>query len=213
MRRVDLTGTIEEGMWSFGPPLPEVRVRRLASLTREGWDAHLLHFANIQGTCVETAAHFNANTQTIDQVPVERFFARAAVFQLPDKGPRDLVTLADLEGAGVDLQPGMAALIATGWDRMWNHPRFFWDSPNYTREAIDWLAARRPAMFGVDVPSVDSPYRPNGLLNVMFATGALLLAPLVNLRQVSRPYVDLVAMPLLVAGVCGAPCRAVVTES
>ncbi len=52
MRRVDLSGPIREGMWTYGTPLPEVRIRRVASLDRDGWDAHLLHVPNLLGTSI-----------------------------------------------------------------------------------------------------------------------------------------------------------------
>jgi len=209
---IDLTGLITESMWTFGPPLPEVRIRRVASLEKEGWDAHLLQMGNIQGTCLETAAHLLPNQPSIDQVPVQRFFAKGAVLQLPEKGPAEHITLSELEATGVDLEPGMAILLSTGWDRNWRASGFFWDSPHLTRDAMEWLASQKPSILGLDIPSSDDPREPEGLNKIIFAAGALLLAPLVNLRLIRSTYCDLIALPLLIKGVCGTPCRAVAIE-
>jgi kynurenine formamidase len=212
MGLIDLTGPITEGMWTFGPPLPEVRLTKLARLEHEGWDANLIHMGNIQGTCLETAAHLFPNQPSIDQVPLDRFFCRAAVLQLPDKQARELITVADLRGAGVEIAPGMAVLVATGWDRMWADPRFYWDSPHFTLEAMEWIAAKQPGILGVDIPSDDDPHEPVGVNKVIFGTGALLMGPLVNVRRIRSKYVDLVALPLPIVGLCGTPCRAVAIE-
>jgi arylformamidase len=212
MGLIDLSGPIFEGMWTFGPPLPEVRLTKLARLQREGWDANLLHMGNVQGTCLETAAHLLPDQPSIDQVPVERFFQKAAVLQVPQKDPRELITLDDLRGTGVEVGPGMAILVGTGWDRMWHSARFYWDSPHFTLEAMRWIADRRPSILGVDIPSDDDPYAPVGVNRVIFGTGALLMGPLVNVKRIRSDYVDLVALPLPIVGLCGTPCRAVAIE-
>jgi kynurenine formamidase len=149
---------------------------------------------------------------TIDQVPVERFMVRSAVLQLADKMPREHITLAHLTGAGVDVQPGMGILVAAGWDRMWRDTGFFWESPHFTREAMQWIGDKRPAILGLDFPSSNDPRAPEGLNSIIFATGTLLLAPLVNLRRLSKQYIDLIALPLRIPGLCGTPCRAVAIE-
>jgi len=209
---VDLTGPIYEGMWTYGPPLPEVRLARLAKRENEGWDAHLLHMANVQGTSIETGAHLLAGHPTIDQLPPKRFFIRCAVLQLPEKGPREHITAAEFEAAGVQVGPGMGLLAAVGWDRMWRRDTFFWDSPHFTAEAMDWVVRRRPAVLGLDIPSANDPYTPEGLLLPLFDVGALVLAPLANLRGLRKPYVDLIALPLKIEGFCATPCRAVAIE-
>ncbi len=212
MRRIDLTGPIYEGMWTYGPPMPEVRLPRVASLEREGWDAHLIHMGNVQGTYLETAAHFQPGRNTIESVPLDRMFARAAVLNVGIKAPCSLITADDLVSTGVEVEPGMAVLVGTGWDRMWGSHRFYWDSPHFTREAMEWLADKCPAIFGVDISSADDPLNPVGLNNLIFDVGALLLAPLVNLGAITAPYVDLVALPLLIPGLCATPCRAIAIE-
>jgi len=212
MRRFDLSGPIREGMWTYGAPLPEVRIRRVASLERDGWDAHVLHAPNLLGTSIETAAHLQPDRPTIEEIPLDRFFARAVVLQLEEKPRRGVIEQEELQKAAAPIEPGMAILVATGWDRMWDDPRYYWDSPHFTHEAMEWLAARKPAILGVDISSNSDPYGREGLNHLIFDAGALLLGPLANLRRLSQPYVDLICLPLNIPGLSGTPCRPVAIE-
>ena len=75
------------------------------------------------------------------------------------------------------------------------------------------------AILGVDVPCIESTRsRPDGteaagnMLVPIFQRGILLLAPLVNLDQIQAPRGQLIALPLNIRAVSGAPCRAVFVE-
>lgn len=212
MHRVDLSGPIHHGMWTYGPPLPEVQIFQAASLDKHGWDAHGIHGPLLLGTSIETAGHLLPDQPTLEDLPLDTFFVRAAVFQLPELEPRASITVAHLEAAGVSPEPGDAILIATGWDRMWHEPRFYWDSPHFTRESMQWVVDRQPSILGVDLASNSDPHGNEGLNLLLFATGALLLGPLYGLRNVKSSYVDLIALPLKVSGTTGAPCRVVAVE-
>ena len=50
------------------------------------------------------------------------------------------------------------------------------------------------------------------MLVPLFQRGILLLAPLVNLDQIRAPRGRLIALPLNIRAVSGAPCRAVFSE-
>ena len=50
------------------------------------------------------------------------------------------------------------------------------------------------------------------MLVPLFQRGILLLAPLVNLDQIQTPRGQLIALPLNIRAVSGAPCRAVFLE-
>jgi hypothetical protein len=52
---------------------------------------------------------------------------------------------------------------------------------------MDWIIERRPAILGLDVPCSEDPIEPEDLNTGLFCTGALLLAPLVNLGAIRQP--------------------------
>ncbi|HVO41151.1 MAG TPA: cyclase family protein [Aggregatilineales bacterium] len=212
---LDITGLIEESMWSYPPPVTRPAIERIASLDgADGWDAHRMTLCTLTGTYLEASAHLLVNGETIDHVAPERFIRPATVLQLPDCAPGYPITPDDLAAAATDTAPrrGDALLVATGWDRMWNQPRFVQDSPHFTSSAMAWLVDTGATVIGGDVPCFDDPAHPVGVNKLLFGAGSLILAPLVKLRQATRRDLLLIALPLRVKGVCGTPCRALLVS-
>ena len=213
MRLIDLTGTLEAGMWHY-PNIPEVGIEQVRSIEADGAEAHSFRLATISGTYLETAAHLFRGRPTIDQVEPERFITDAVVIQLADMSAGETISVDEFQraAASAEIRPQDALLFSTGWDRMWNAPNYVIDSPHLSLEAMRWIVSHEVSILGGDVPCFDNPRGGAGVNNVLFNSGALILAPLVNLRQVAGPRVRLMAFPLKIRGVCGAPCRVVVAE-
>lgn len=213
MNVIDLSGPIAAGMWSYGPPLPEVEVRPVASLEREGWNGHALSLHTLSGTYIEAADHVFPGRERVSDLPLTRFIAGAVVAQLGEKSPLEPVTARDLKRAVSDDPRGGALLVATGWDAMWGLPGFVDRCPYFLSETMDWVIQSGARLLGVDVPCVQDPRHDDGeLVRAFFAEERLLLAPIVNLRRVRSGRHTLVALPLNIPGVCGTPVRAVLIE-
>ena len=139
---------------------------------------------------------------------------------MPRKGPGEVIHCAELEANCPPVQPGDALLIECGWGGRWSEPDYVTGSPAYHIDCLPWFMAQPFAILGVDVPCIESARsRPDGaeetgnMLTPILAKGVLLLAPLVNLDQVTAPRGQLIALPLNIRGVSGAPCRAVFVEN
>ena len=201
-------------MWHYAG-IPAVEIEQVTSIEVDGSEAHCFRLATISGTYLETAGHHFHGRLTIAQVSPDRFICEAVILRVGEKGPAQAVTVGDLQYAAgdVEIRPGDALLLATGWDQMWNAPNFVDDSPYLTMEAMRWIVAHGISILGGDMPCFDNPRGGVGVNNVLFESGALILAPLVNLRAVTQPRVRLMAFPLKIKGVCGAPCRVLVEEN
>ena len=213
MNIIDLTGMIEEDMWHYPPPVTPPVIESIASLDGPaGWDAHQMTLCTLTGTYLEAAAHLLSGGETIADVAPERLIRPASILQLADCPPGYAITAGDLAKTGVRPQAGDAVLVATGWDRMWNQPRYVVDSPYFAPEAMRWLVDSGASIIGGDMPCFDNPADPQGVNVVLFRAGCLILAPLIHLRQAppGRPW--LIALPLKVKGVCGTPCRALLID-
>jgi kynurenine formamidase len=79
-------------------------------------------------------------------------------------------------------------------------------------DAMRWTVAHGISILGGDIPCFDNPRKGTGVNGVLFESGALILAPLVNLGAVTKRRVRLMVFPLKIKGVCGSPCRAIVEE-
>ena len=213
MRVIDVTGTIESPMWHYPPPVTPPEIELIASLDGPaGWEAHRMTLCTLTGTYLEASAHLLPGGETIAEVAPERLIRPASILQLPDCAPGYAITAQDLETTGIRPQAGDAVLVATGWDRMWNEPRYVEDSPHLTPPAMEWLVHSGASIIGGDMPCFDDPAEPQGVNYTLFRAGCLILAPLVNLRGVSSARPWLIALPLKIKGVCGTPCRAVLID-
>ena len=77
---------------------------------------------------------------------------------------------------------------------------------------MEWLLNKEPSIIGADIPCFDCAKKPEGLVNMLFEKGVVLLAPLVNLDKIESTQVQLIALPPKIDQVCGCPCRAIVIE-
>ena len=213
MRILDVTGVIENQMWHYPEPVTPPAIELIATLeSPAGWEAHQMTLCTLTGTYLEAAAHLIPDGERIADVVPERLIRSASILQLQDCPPGYAITAQDLMATGVQPQTGDAVLIATGWDRWWNSPRFVEDSPYLTTAAMQWLVDIGASIIGGDMPCFDNPTNPQGVNHILFRAGCLILAPLVNLRQSESGRPWLIALPLKVKGVSGTPCRAILLE-
>ena len=116
------------------------------------------------------------NTGTYLDSPFHRFPDGADLASLP------LAAVADLQAVVVDVRGqravdatglaarlghvpllGVAVLLHTGGDLDWGTPEYAVEAPFLSADGADWLAARRPALVGIDavnIDDLDDPARP-----------------------------------------------------
>jgi len=221
----DLSGPLYEGMWSYNAllnlkdGLPEFECKRLATVATDGFEAFGYRLSSITGTYIETGAHMLEGVPLLSDLDAGTFIRPAVVCHVPRKGPGDLIRGGELAANCPPVQPGDALLIECGWGSRWGERDFITGSPAFHIDCLSWLLAQPFAILGVDVPCIESARsRPDGveaagnMLVPIFQRGVLLLAPLVNLDQIESPRGQLIALPLNIRAVSGAPCRAMFVE-
>ena len=213
MKITDITGTIKNGMWSYGDQFPGACIEEISTMAVDNESNFKITTSSITGTYLETSAHRLPDQPALIDIPIERLVTEVIIFQLPDKGPREAVTLDDLlVSVDISVSRNCALLIRTGWDRMWDSPDFVEKSPYITKEAMEWLLNKKPSILGCDFPCFDNSEKPEGLVNMLFKTGAMILAPVVNLDKVEKSQASLIALSPKIDKVCAAPCRAIIIE-
>lgn len=211
MHIIDLTGTLENGMWGYGEPIPQVSIEKVSSLNDGKYNENNYKFTlgSISGTYIETGAHRLAGKKDLIDIPIEKFFMDAALIKLKEKDPRGHITLEELKQANISLKDCNALIISTGWERMWNKLNFVKDSPHFTKEAMDWILAQNIEVLGGDFPCFDDLHNFEGLVNRLFSKDLLILSPLVNLRNIFQEKFKIIALPLKIKETCACPCRVV----
>lgn len=180
------------------------------------------------GTHLDAPVHFDSAGVSVEQVPLPRLVAKAAVIDVSTQAAADAdyrLTVADVEAfeaAHGTIAPGTIVLLRTGWSSRWgNRKAYFGDDtpgdasklhfPGFGEEAARLLIEERQvATIGIDTPSVD--YGPSTDF-VVHRRGAPRGVPnlenLANLDRLPPTGAMVFALPMKIEGGSGAPLRAV----
>ncbi len=211
MNLIDISAPLSDDVKSYIPGVTYTRSKAIFTLEKDGVESHELVISTLSGTYFETGRHVRSDAISIDEVPIESFIGPGVIVDVGQKEPSEPITLSDLHPYADRIQAGDAVIVRTHWSRQWNAPNYFSESPFFTPEAFEWLLAKELRLVAGDIPSYDNPNAPAGLIKRLFEDGkTFLLAPLVNLDQVTEVRVTLYAFPLKVIGVSGAPARVLV---
>jgi len=224
-RIIDLSGPLHPGMWSYnvlpglGTRVPDLEIAPVATRQVQGFEAFALSLSTVTGTYIETGGHMLPDMPDLSDLDVATFVRPAVVCHVRRKAPQELIQLSELEACCPPVQEGDALLIECGWGAQWRSPTYVTDGPAFSVDCLPWLLDQPFSVLGVDVPCIENARsRPNGseqtgnMLLPLFQRGILLLAPLVNLDAIQKPRGELIALPLPVEQVSGAPCRAIFIE-
>jgi kynurenine formamidase len=203
--------------------------RRLL-LREEGPAAERLSIGTHSVTHLDAPYHYNSTiagqpAQTIDEIPLDRFFGPGVVVDALGREDGDAVTLeqmqAGIAAAGHELRAGDIVLVHTGTDRYYGQPDYMFHGPGVTAEATHWLVDQGVWTVGIDAWGWDAP------LNLQAeeakqqdATGILWSAHqidkpysqierLTNLAQLPKTGFTVACFPLKIQGASAAPARVV----
>jgi len=176
-------------------------------------------------THVDAPAHFDpTNDETIEQVPLERFYTDAVGVDCSHVDSSAYVTVEDLEAALDDtdltLQDGDAITIHLGHRernyRVDDHEKryaYLYDHTGLTEDATRWLGERGVDNIGIDAPSVDHSdalsTKEYPAHDVCAEYGMLNVENMANLDAVVGRRFTLCAFPLKLRGGTGSPLRPV----
>jgi kynurenine formamidase len=133
----------------------------------EGWAVEeFTKLATHSVTHVDAPWHYNSTIQgqraaTIDELPLEWFFADGVVLDMTGKADGEKVGVGDVESAlsaiGHDLKPLDIVLVRTGRDAFYGQADYVWRGCAVTAEATRWLYERGVRVMGIDAWGWDGP--------------------------------------------------------
>ncbi|HOL49611.1 MAG TPA: cyclase family protein [bacterium] len=220
MKLIDISGTIEQGMWNYGdalnnPIFSGPAITELATVEKNGFSAHKIELSILTSTYLETPAHLLKGKKTIDRIPLEELFLPASVIKLKTKPPLSHITKKEIIGAGVNIKKGDCLVIYTGWYKRWNKKGFVTECPHFDSECMDWIVSKKIKVLASDIPCyddiqdpVDSKTLPQ--LRKLYRSGAMALAPVVNGDKIKQGRAEIIILPMNVKSFSASPARAVV---
>jgi kynurenine formamidase len=133
----------------------------------EGWATEeFLRFGTHNSTHVDAPYHYNSAiggepAQTIDQLPLDRFYAPGVRVDFTHKADGDAITAEEmaraLDDAGHALQPSDIVLVHTGRDAFLDAPDYIARGCGVTADATRWLFERGVRVMGIDAWGWDAP--------------------------------------------------------
>lgn len=160
------------------------------------------------GTHIDAPAHFLAQGQTIDELPLETFYGPAEVV---DCRKQTEITPRYLQS--VSISRGCHILLQTDNSQLLQLPSF---QENYTvvsPEGASYLASLCPLSIGFDYYSLDPPVSDTGYAaHMVFATAGISVFVCLDLLRVREGRYLFAGFPLRLQGAEGSPVRALLIE-
>ena len=218
----DLTHPLDDDVTVY-PGDPAVESAPAATHESDGYRVTEVRLGSHAGTHLDAPSHTEPGGRNLDEFDVERFSFDARLVDCSEKGPREVIEVADLP-AEIEREKGTATesdidllVIRTGWADRWNTDRYY-DHPYLGRAAAEKCVERGWSV-GVDALSVDpSPSRtgrtgddePTGVPahHALLGNERFIIENLTALDGLPERF-ELRAYPLALAEADGAPVRAV----
>jgi kynurenine formamidase len=194
------------------------------------YEAKRFRAAEHGGTHLDAPVHFSQGGQSVEQIPLERFFGEAYVVDVVEQSNQDpdhQVSLDDIrraEEAQGPIPADAIVLLRSGFSRRWpDATRYLGTTergdgavrqlhfPGLHPDAARWLVANRTIKaIGIDTASID--YGQSMLFEshrVLYERNIPAFENLTALEQLPARGAYIVALPMKIGGGSGAPLRAV----
>jgi kynurenine formamidase len=221
-RVVDMTYAISDKLpkWPGDERAFEAKVD--ATFEKDGYFTRSFWMLEHYGTHMDAPAHFAPGKETLDQIPVERFFAPAVVIDVREKAAKDAdyrLTAARIEkweASHGRIPAGAIALLLTGWASRWPDEARYRNTdasgvmhfPGYSVEAAKLLLSRGVVGLGIDTLSVDYGLSKNfEVHHVGLPAGLFNLENVANLDQLPESGAFVIAAPIKLEGGSGGAVR------
>ena len=167
-----------------------------------------LVFGSHTGTHVDAARHFFDDGQTVDHLPLEKLIGRATVLEFAD----DVMQVGAKELDGQPFDGARRVLLKTRNSALLEQPEF---ARNYTFLAPDGaelLAEKGVELVGIDYLSIEQFHSGHHRTHRTLLERQIVIVEGLQLGGVAPGVYDFICLPLRIAGMDGAPARAVLME-
>ena len=194
----------------------------------EGWaNDTFMRFGTHSSTHIDAPWHYNSKiggepAQTIDQLPLDWFFAPGVVIDATDREDGEVLSVADVqERLPRELAERDIVLVHTGRDAFYDELDYIGRGPGVSAEATVWLYEQGVRVMGIDAWGWDAPLfvqaeraKESGEKGVFWAAHQVDLPysqieRLFNLGALPPEGFQVACFPLRIVGAGAAPARVV----
>lgn len=214
-RLVDLSHVFGPGLSNVaGYPELDVQITQVKTLAADGVNTMSFQVADHVGTHIDAPSHIIEGGKVMAEVPLGHFYGTGVSLDMR-RGDDAGIGVADLEKADPAIEDGDIVFLETGWSDRIGTREYADHHPYLDPAAASWLVAKRVAMVGIDVSSVDVPHslRAPGFrhntLRILLEAGIPALHGLAHLENVRNKRCVFAAFPLVFAGADAGPARVI----
>ena len=188
------------------PGDPPIRISVHQSIARgDPANVSVLTLGSHTGTHVDAPKHFLPDGGSADTIPLERLVGPAVVLEIPE----DVTAIGAAQLRTQRLRGSRRVLLRTRNSLMLSQPRF---TPEYVALAPDgaqYLLERGVELVGIDYLSIERFDTTDYPVHRMLLERGVVIVEGLDLSAVPGGAYQLVCLPLRLAGLDGAPARAV----
>ena len=195
------------------PGNPEIHIAYQQAVAQgAGANVSSVAFGSHTGTHVDAAKHFFDDGQTIDQVPLARLMGRAVLIEFAD----DVMAVgeAELRAQESALAGHTRVLLRTRNSGFLaaRRPDFVKDYTYLAPDGAAYLVARGVELVGVDYLSIEQFHSGHHRTHRTLLERSVVIVEGLALAGVPTGEYQFICLPLKLAGIDGAPARAVLVE-
>jgi len=195
------------------------------------YSANNFETAEHGGTHIDAPIHFSENSQTVDQIPLEKLVGKAIKIDISEKAitnPDYLISIEDLMNwetkEGMQIPDKSIVLLQTGYSQYYPDALKYLGTdkrgtdavkelhfPGLSPEAANWLIKNRNIKaIGIDTASIDYGQSQSFQTHVnLMSHNISAFENLTNLDKLPSKNFHIVALPMKIKGGSGAPLRIV----
>jgi len=208
MKLIDLSLTLKHGMRG-------VEFEQKYTTKDRGWNAKTLHLYSHCGTHIDVPVHYDANENTITDIPLERCMVTCRMADLTDIKAKELITVEHVSRFAEKIQPGEGLILKTGWSNLIDSPEYYTDLPRVSIELANWCVEKKTGLLGVESHAIADPQNKQEITTVhkiLLKQNIIIVEGLTNLDAISKYKFTLMVFPLKLENSDGSPVRAVALE-
>ena len=188
------------------PGNPEIRIDPQQAISRgAGANVSSVAFGSHTGTHVDAAKHFFDDGQTIDQIPLERFIGPAVLLAFGD----DVMSVGAGDLRQHDIGSHTRVLLKTRNSSLLARADFVKDYTFLAPDGAAYLVEHGVELVGIDYYSIEQFHSGHHRTHLTLLEKDTVIVEGLDLSETPPGEYQLICLPLRLAGLDGAPARAV----
>ena len=201
----DISTPVQSGGVIY-PGNPEITIEAQQAISMgAGANVSSVALGSHTGTHVDAAKHFFDDGQTVDRIPLDRLIGPAILIAFGDEVMS--IGAADLERH--EIGSHTRVLLKTRNSSLLRRPEFVKDYTYLAPDGAEYLARRGVELVGIDYYSIEQFKSGHHRTHLTLLERSVVIVEGLDLSEPPPGEYELICLPLRLAGLDGAPARAV----